>query len=380
MTELKVALIGGGFMGKAHSLAYALAPIGDDIGANVVKQVLVDVDEDVAKRQAKELGWAEYATDWRKVIERDDIDIIDVCTPPQFHAEIAIAAAEAGKHVFVEKPITNDSEEAARMAEVVARTGVKSQVGFNYRHAPAVEYTKQLLTAGKLGRPLLYRSTYLQGAGPNRAAAAGPEPWRAKKATGGSGTVGDIGSHIIDSAEYLFGDITRVAARARSGDWDEGWYSEERRVGEDLVDRAAVWVAEFSNGTIGTFAVSGMASGRHNRVHWELDATKAAVEFVWNNLEEFRVSYVDEEPDHRGFRTIYTTNQHPNGWWSLPGIGTGYVDVSAIQFQKFVRRILGNEQPVPTFDTALHVQQVVEAVYKAAETDGWVDVPPPVKR
>ncbi|MFT4028870.1 MAG: Gfo/Idh/MocA family oxidoreductase [Protaetiibacter sp.] len=373
MTELRVALIGGGFMGKAHSLAWALTPISDQLGANVIKQVLVDVNEEVASRQAADLGWAESATDWREVVGRDDIDIIDICTPPQFHADIAIAAADAGKHVFVEKPITNSAEEAIRMAELVGRTGVVAQVGFNYRHAPAVEHTKQLLDSGELGEPMMFRASFLsQGWSGNP---SGPQPWRALKATGGSGTVGDIGSHIIDSAEYLFGDIVRVAARARAGDREDGWWPETRRIEEDLIDRAAVWVAEFANGTIGTFAVNGLAAGRKNDMSWQLDATKGAVEFVWNDREEFRIAYVDEKPTHHGFRTVLTSNAFPDGVWPLAGLGIGYADVTAIQFKKFVQRILGEDRITPTLEDATHVQQVVEAVYAAAASERWVDVP-----
>jgi predicted dehydrogenase len=367
--ELKVALVGAGFMGKAHSLAYALAPIASELGAGVVKQVLVDANPEIAARAAGQLGWAESATDWREVVARPDIDIVDICTPPQFHAEIALAAIAAGKHVFCEKPITNDPAEAVRIAEVAAASGVVTQVGYNYRHTPAVSYAKQLLDEGRLGRPLQFRASYLQevgfGSDPNR--------WRATKATGGSGTTGDIGSHIIDIAEHLFGDIVRVAARARSFD-GEGWRDDAERVEQDLIDDAAVWIAEFANGALGSFSVNQYASGRKNRVHYAFDASKAAVEFDWNDREAFRVSYVDEDADHRGFRTIHTNDQHPDGWWRLAGLGTGYVEVSAIQFQHFVRAIVDGTPSGPDFTRAAHVEEVVAAVHRAAQSDGWVEV------
>lgn len=369
MKELKVALIGAGFMGKAHSLAYAIAPLASELGATLVKQVLVDANPDVAATAARQLGWAESATDWRAIIERDDIDIVDICTPPQFHAEIALAAVKAGKHVFCEKPITNDPSEARAIVAAAEAAGVVTQVGYNYRHTPAVSNAKKLLDEGKLGTPLQFRASYNQEVG----FWADPNRWRATKATGGSGTVGDIGSHIIDLAEHLFGDIVRVAARARSYGTD-GWRSESERIDGDLIDDAAVWIAEFANGAIGTFSVNQFAVGRKNRVYFEFDATKAAVQFDWNDRETFTVAYVDDPADHRGFRTIHTNDQHPDGWWRLAGIGTGYVDVSAIQFQHFVRAIVDGTPTGPDFARAAHVEDVVAAVYRAAESDSWVDV------
>lgn len=373
MRELRVALIGGGFMGRAHSLAYALAPIAQDLGATIVKEVLVDATPELAAGFAAELGWRSSSSDWREVLARDDIDIVDICTPPQFHEEIALAAIAAGKHVFCEKPITNDSASGLRMWQAAREAGVVTQVGFNYRHTPAIAYAKQLLDEGRLGVPLEIRASYLQ----ETAFFADPNRWRAQKGTGGSGMIGDIGSHIIDISQYLFGDITKVAARVRSKSTglDNGWLPEQERLGADLVDDAGVWVAEFASGAIGSFSVNAFSSGRKNRVHFEFDASKASVDFNWNDREIFKVSYVDEDQDHQGFRTIHTNSEHPDGWWRLAGLGTGYLEISAIQFQKFVKAILAGELAQPNFGTAAHVQQVVEAVIEAAASDSWVDVP-----
>jgi len=373
--ELGVAIIGGGFMGQAHSLAYAVAPISAELGATVRRAVLVDNDPAVAESAAARLGWDEWATDWREVIGRDDIDIVDICTPPQLHEEIALAAIAAGKHVFCEKPITNLSAEARVMVDAAREAGVVTQVGFNYRHTPAVAFARRLLDEGRLGVPLQFRGTYLQETGfyntdPNR--------WRARKSTGGSGASGDIGSHVVDVSEYLLGDIVRVSAllRSKAAGADSGWRDDGERVGEDLIDDGGAWICEFASGAIGTFAASSYASGRKNRLFFELDASRGAVEFDWNSREEFRVSYVDEDSDHRGFRTVHTNTEHPDGWWRLAGLGMGYVEVSAIQFQKFVRAIVqGDDAMRPTFVHALHVQQVMDAVAESARTGSWVDVP-----
>ncbi len=372
MTELSVALIGGGFMGKAHSLAYALAPIADDLGVTLRREVLVDVTPESAAAAADQLGWNSSETDWRAVIARPDIDIVDICTPPDLHEDIALAAIEAGKHVFCEKPITNRSDQALRMAAKARAAGVVTQVGFNYRHTPAISFTKQLLENGKLGAPLQFRASYLQETSFN----SDPDRWRARKSTGGSGTVGDIGSHVIDVAQWLFGDITRVTARLRAkAAGDLGWVTESERLDQDLIDDSGVWLAEFANGALGSFSVNSYASGRKNRFAFELDASKGAVEFNWNSREEFRVSYLDEPADHQGFRTVHTNGQHPNGWWRLAGLGTGYVEVSAIQFQEFVRAIVKGEPARPDFEDAARIQQIVEAVHESAVSGQWVDIP-----
>jgi predicted dehydrogenase len=372
VTELRVAIIGGGgFMGRAHSLAYAVAGQAVDLGGTIVKQVLVETDVTLAATAAIQLSWAESATDWREVVARPDIDVIDICTPPPLHEEIAIAAVRAGKHVFCEKPITNDAAQAERMAVEAAAAGVVTQVGFNYRHTSAIGQAKRLLDSGRLGEPLQLRATYLQGA----AFAADPNRWRARRATGGSGMVGDIGSHVIDMAELLFGPIDRVSALVRTkGPGDTGWVPETQRHAEDLVDDAGVWIAEFANGALGSFAVNAFASGRMNQVALSFDATKGAVDFDWNRREEFRVSFVDEAADEQGFRTIHTNDQHPDGFWRLAGLGTGYVEVSATQFQHFFRAITGQGSAAPDFAAGARVQRIVEAVHRSATDGGWVSV------
>lgn len=375
MRELRVAIVGGGgFMGKAHSLAYAVAPLAADLGATIRKSVLVDATEEQATRAAASLGWESSATDWRAVVESDDIDIVDIVTPPGPHEEIALAAISAGKHVFCEKPITNDSVSAERMAVMAREAGVVNQVGFNYRHTPAIAFARQAIDEERIGRPLQFRASYLQEVGfysdPNR--------WRAKKSTGGSGTVGDIGSHIIDIAQHLFGEIVSVSGqmRAISSDINAGWRSEEERLGDDLIDDVGMWHARFENGAVGSFVASSYSSGRKNRIAFDLDGSAGSIDFNWNDREEFKISYVDGSEDERGFRTVHTGPAHPDSWWKLAGLGTGYVEVAGIQLQKFVRSIVGGTSADPDFAVAAQVQRVVEAIDNSARRSSWVDVRP----
>jgi len=374
MTELGVAIIGGaGFMGYAHSLGWAVAPIAADIGVQIRKTVLVEADEQRAAAGAARHGWESWSTDWREVITRDDIDIVDIVTPPDSHAEIAIAAITAGKHVFVEKPITNDLSDAVAMTEAARAAGIVTQVGFNYRHTPGIRFVKQLLDDGTLGRPLQFRAHYLQDVAILGRVLAG---WRSQKSAGGSGVTGDIGSHIIDLANYLVGDITRVNSLVRSkmSGPENGWLPEQDRLDGDLLDDAAIWLAEFTDGAIGSFAASVYSAGRKNRIFFELECTRGSVEFDWNRREEVRLSLVSDPPEQQGLRTIVVSEHHDDVWWPIGGIGTGYVDGTAIQFQKFVQAIVAGTPAYPDFADATHTQDVIDAVLRSGTTGAWVDI------
>ncbi|GAA1015141.1 Gfo/Idh/MocA family oxidoreductase [Acrocarpospora pleiomorpha] len=376
MDKINIAIIGGaGFMGHAHSSALGLADLSG-LGVRINRHVLVEPDPGVARSAAEELGWSEASTDWREVVAREDVDVVDIVTPPDLHEEVTLAAIAAGKHVFCEKPITNDAASGWRIARAAEEAAVLVQVGFNYRHTAAVQYTKALLEAGELGVPLQFRATYLQETG--LLWGKTPGRWRNSRGTGGSGASGDIGSHIVDVAEFFNGPILRLNALARAmhEDRSQGWMPESTRISEDLLDDAAVWIAEFANGVIGSFAVSFYASGRKNQYRFSFDATKAAVDFDWNHREEFRISRVADAPVDAGFKTVHTSLEHPNGHWKLAGLGSGYVDVSASQFHSFFSAIVKGEQAHPSAAEATHVQEVVEAISRSASTGQWVDVPP----
>lgn len=374
MRELNVAIIGGaGFMGYAHSMAWALAPIAADAGAALRKTVVVEATEERARDAAARLGWDEWSTDWRDVVARDDIDIVDIVTPPGAHAEVALAALAAGKHVFVEKPVSNNLADAEAMAAAAADADLVTQVGFNYRYTPAVTFIRRMLDDGTLGSPLQFRAHYMQDGAILGRVLSG---WRAMKSAGGSGVVGDIGSHVIDLARYLVGDITAVNAIVRAKDPADGatWLSDDQRREGDRLDDAALWMAEFANGAIGSFATSMYSSGRKNRLFFELECTKGSVEFDWNRRDEVRLSLVNDPPDQQGFRTVLMNEHHDDMWWPMGGMGTGYVDVTATQLQKFVRAIVGQGVAAPDFAHATVTQKIITAVLDSAETRAWTPV------
>ncbi|TAP28320.1 MULTISPECIES: Gfo/Idh/MocA family oxidoreductase [Micrococcaceae] len=374
MNEIRVAIIGGGgFMGYAHSLGWALAPITADAGAVVRKAVLVEADEERAKSAAQRLNWEEWSDDWRAVIARDDIDVVDIVTPPGSHAEIAVAALQAGKHVFVEKPISNTLQDAEIMQAAAEKSSSVSQVGFNYRHAAAITLIKNMLDDGTLGHPLQFRAHYTQDVGALGRVLSG---WRAKKSAGGSGVTGDIGSHIIDLASYLVGDIESVNAivGAKNPKSNTAWLSDEERKAGDHLDDAALWMTKFENGAIGSFAATVYASGRKNRLFFELECTGGTVEFDWNHTDEIKLSLVSDDPDKQGFRTITLNENHQDYWYPLGGMGTGYADDASLQLQKFVRAIVEGRPGTPGFAEATRTQRVIEAVMQSADSHQWVAV------
>jgi predicted dehydrogenase len=379
MKDIKVALIGGaGFMGRAHSLGYSLASVLGDLNARVHKSVLVDVDPDAATRAAAELGWERASSDWRAVVADPDIDVIDIVTPPGLHREIALEAIAYGKHVFCEKPITNDLPSAIEMSDAAGRAGVTTQVGFNYRHISAISHIRNLIDSGRLGVPLHFRGEYLTDA----LFFIDDFGWRGSRASGGSGATGDIGSHLIDLAEYLLGPISRVSAVQRTKRREspgDGWFDEQTRRADDRLDDAGAWIAEFENGAIGTFSIGFYSSGRKNALTFEIDASRGSVEFDWNARDKFAVSFIDDPEDRSGLTTVEATTAHPDVWYPVPGLGQGYLDGTAIQIRRFLNAVATGGTGAPDFASAVRVQRVVDAVEESARTGAWVDLRVPVE-
>lgn len=359
MRELRVAILGGGgFMGRAHSLAYDLARVRTDLGYRLIKDTLVDVPG-VAERAASDLGWATSATDWPDVVARPDIDIVDICTPPHLHAEMALAAIAAGKHVFCEKPITNDSREAETMAMAARDQGIVAQVGFNYRNSAAVRLAHKLIQDKVIGDVLQLRIQYVMDG-----AWLGDLGWRGNRTSGGSGALGDVGSHIIDMAEWLVGNIVEVIG-------DTAAYGASQAGG---VEDAGVFLARFERGGLGSFSFNLKAWGQKNRIYFELDGSSGALAFDWNLRDELQVLIAENGAETEGFRRVITHGVHDGMWFDLGGLGSGYLEASANQFVSFLTAIVSGTAADPDFEHGAQVQRVVEAVYASTKTRSWVTV------
>ena len=381
---MNVAMIGGGFMGKAHAMAYASMPMFFwPAPAIPHRKVVVDVTDAMAETARDRYGFEEASSDWRAVVARPDIDVIDICTPNNVHAEIAIAAAEAGKHIICEKPLARTVEEARAMAAAVKKAGVIHMVAFNYRRTPAVALAKKYIEEGRIGKILNFRGTYLQdwSADPD-----GPLSWRFQKKIAGSGTVGDIATHVVDLAHYLVGPIETVNAITstynktrplQQGGLDKLGASEKAagdvERGEVDVDDEVISMLRFENGAIGSLEATRNAYGRNNFITLEIHGTKGSIHFNYERRDELQVMFADDPADSRGFRTVYTGPAHPygHGLWPIPALGIGYSETKIVECFDFFTAIKTGKQPSPNFDDGLLTELVADALIRSGETGAW---------
>jgi len=386
---LAVGMVGHAFMGAAHSQAWRTAPRFFDLPLTPTMQVVCGRDQARVAEAAERLGWAEAETDWRRLIARDDIDLVDICTPGDTHAEIAIAALEAGKHVLCEKPLANtvaEAEEMTAAAQRAAADGVRAMVGFTYRRVPAIALARRLVAEGRIGDIRHVRAQYLQDwiADPEA-----PLSWRLDKTRAGSGALGDIGAHIIDLTQHITGErITDVsgqletfvkerpvAAGDTAGTLGGGGASTER--GPVTVDDAAAFIAHLSGGGLGVFEATRFATGRKNAIRIEVNGSAGSLAFDFEDMNVLELFDASEPDETAGFRRILVTEPgHPyTGSWWPPGHGLGYEHGFTHQVVDLVQAIADGTDPSPTFADGLQVQRVLAAVETSSDTRSWQEIP-----
>jgi predicted dehydrogenase len=371
--EVNVALIGYAFMGRAHSNAYRQVTPFFTPRLRPRMKVLCGRTKANVEKAARQLGWEEVSTSWEEVVRRDDIDVVDVSTPGDSHAAIAIAAARAGKTVFCEKPLANTVREAEQMLGAVEKAGVAHMVCHNYRRAPAVMLAKQLIVEGQLGEIRHYRGTYLQDwiADPRF-----PFVWRLDRTQAGSGALGDIGAHSIDLARFLVSEIKEVAGHLETFIRERPLADNPRRKGTVTVDDAATALVRFENGAMGTIEATRMALGRKNHNRFEINGTKGSVAFDLERMNELEV-YLESDPAAtRGFRRVLVTEPvHPyiKAWWP-PGHIVGYEHTFVHTVFDLLEAIADGRVPEPSFVDGVRNQRVLGAIEKAAKTRQWVKV------
>lgn len=380
---LNVGLIGYGFMGRAHSNAYRQVSQFFDLEYQPVLKAACARKEEKIKDFAANWGWESYETDWRKLIERDDIDLIDIGSPNNTHHDIAIAAAEAGKMVLCEKPLAMNVAEAEAMTRAVEQAGVANMVWYNYRRVPAITLARQLVDEGRIGRPFHYRATYLQDwTIAEDVPQGGATLWRLDVDVAGSGVTGDLLAHSIDSAIWLNGPIQSVVACTETfiKERVHAETGEKKPVG---IDDACMFLARFANGSLGTFESSRYARGRKNFNTLELNGADGSVYFDLEDphiLEFFEYKNPatgSKVEDHlTGWRRIHVTNfEHPymDHWW-VPGCTIGYEHTFTNALADFLKGIETGEFTQPTFRAALDTQKVCDAVLQSAKEQSWVEI------
>ncbi|MBL3803486.1 MULTISPECIES: Gfo/Idh/MocA family protein [Streptomyces] len=376
--RLGVGMVGYAFMGAAHSQGWRTAGRVFDLPLQPQLAAVCGRDPEAVRTAAAKLGWDAAETDWRALIARDDVQLVDICTPGDSHAEIAVAALEAGKHVLCEKPLANTVEEAEAMvaaAERAAARGQVAMVGFNYRRVPAAAYARSLVAEGRLGRLRHVRVRYLQDwlVDP-----AFPLTWRLRKESAGSGALGDLGAHAVDLAQYLTGEavagvsaLTETFVKERpllAGSSSGLRGAGAKTTGPVTVDDAAVFTARFASGALGTFEATRFATGRKNSLQVELNGELGSLAFDLERLNELSFHDQTEPAATSGFRRILVTEpDHPylEGWWP-PGHGLGYDHTFVHQARDLVHAVAAGTSPAPSFADGLRVQRVLAAVEESA--------------
>ena len=370
-------------MGKAHSHAYKDVGMFFDLPAQPAMKALCGRDEAGVKEAAARFGWESYETSWEALFQRDDIDLIDITAPSNVHREIVEAAAQAGKHVFCEKPLALNLEDSVAMWRAVEKAGVKHMVGFNYRRVPAVMLAKRLIEEGAIGEIRHFRGTYLQDfiVDPNF-----PLVWRLQREVAGSGPLGDLASHLIDIAHFLVGDIAEVVGMEKT-------FIKKRPVPSSMtglsatsaggaladvtVEDASNFLFQFDNGALGSLEASRMCPGRKNYQTFEINGSEGSVYFSFERMNELQFFSRSDASHAQGFRTIQVTepeHAYLEAWWP-PGHIIGYEHTFIHEVKDLIEAIVADEMPQPSFEDGVKCQAVVDAVIESAKTRRWVEVP-----
>ena len=373
MNELRFGLIGTGFMGKAHAIA--LRSVATVFPGNPVPVLAHLVDSDAAKAQslAADWGFETGGDDWMAVCQDPNIDVVDICTPNHLHADMALAAIAAGKHVYCEKPLALTGEQARTIWQAAELAGVMTSMGFNYMCNPLITYARDLIASGELGEIYSFRGSYLED---YMASPETPFSWRCLRNQGGSGALADLGTHLISMAEYLLGPVESVfgslnCVHKHRLDPVSG---EQRAVeNEDI----AQTLMKFDSGCSGSMEISRIATGRKCGLCFEISGSKGSLVFDQERMNEIRLYKVGDNVDSRGFRTILSGPEHPDyaAFCPASGHGLGINDLKVIEVRNFLRSIASGESVYSDFSNGYRVQFLVDAIESSDRNASWVKTP-----
>jgi len=373
MKELRIAIVGHRFMGRAHSNAWNQVAKFFDPALKPVLKVACGREKTDLQAFADRWGWEEIETDWRKVLERDDIDAIDIATPTFLHAEMAIAAAEAGKHIFCEKPFCNTLAEAEAMLAAVEKAGVVHYLNHNYRRCPAVLLAKKLIAEGEIGEVYHWRGAYQQSwlVNPQH-----PLDWKLQKRTAAAGPLWDLGSHAVDLAHFLVGEFNEIDCRGKQFISKRPLASDPSKTGEVEVECAALMTGEFKNGALATIETSRYATGRRNRHTFEIYGSKGAITWDMEDMNRLQFYSGSDPGDRQGFRDILVTessHEYVGAWWP-PGHIIGYEHAFVHAAIDFLNAVGSGTQVEPNFRDGVKSIRVLEAAAMSMETGQRVKV------
>ena len=385
MAELKVGLVGAGWMGKAHAMSYRTQRLAfDGKPAAAVLEVVADANEEIAARAAAEMGFRRHARDWREVVDDPNIDIIDITTPNDLHFDIAMAAIAAGKHIWCEKPLTNDVGTSFEMAEAAEKAGITTMVGFNYIKNPVQILARKLIEDGEIGAVTYYRGLFNSDflGRPDI-----PHSWRNDKARAGSGVIGDVGAHCFAYFRHLLGEPIEevmcdlnivIPERPRAEGADR--FSQDAAGGSEMVqvdtDDIATVLFRFGGGVTGHMEMSRVATGRRMEVGYDVSGTEGALSYKYDRLSELQLYRESGPQDTKGFQRIEMGPTDPRfaAFFPVPGIGAGYNDFKVMEAQAFLEAIVAGEPGYPNFRFGAEVQRLVDACMLSDAEQRWVKV------
>jgi predicted dehydrogenase len=373
--RIHIGMIGTQFMGKAHSNAYLQAPRFFDLPLQPVLHTACGRNAQQLALFGKRFGWNKWCTSWKEMVADETIALVDICAPNNMHAPVAIAAAQAGKHVLCEKPLARNEEEAWEMYEAAQKAGIVNMVVFNYRFLPAVALAKQLIEAGKLGTIRHFNAVYYQDwlVDPGF-----PFVWRHDADVSGSGAHGDMNAHIVDLARYLVGEIAEVNGVQKTF-ITERPFADRSGTGKVTADDATSFLATFETGALGSFLATRLAPGKKNFLRFEIFGSEGSVVFNLERLNELQYFSGDSDASSQGYRTLHVTESaHPymDAWWP-PGHNIGW-EHSFIHVVKALLETIAGEQPaIPDFYDGFRCQQVLDAVVASAASGSWIRIHQP---
>ncbi|MDQ0194347.1 Gfo/Idh/MocA family protein [Paenibacillus wynnii] len=383
MKKQRIGMIGYKFMGKAHSNAYRSLPMFFPKAPKLDMAVICGRNEEAVGQAAEQLGWSESMTEWRDLLAREDIDVIDINAPSDAHKEITLAAVKAGKHIFCEKPLALTLADSREMLQAAEEAGIAHMVGFNYRFSPAVRLAKKLVESGRLGKIYHFRACFLQDwiIDPDF-----PLVWRLQKEIAGSGSHGDLGAHLIDLAHFLVGDVKEVIgmsetfikerpiAAEMTGLSAKG--SKDGPRGEVTVDDATLFLARFENGAMGNFEATRFAAGHRSTNAFEINGSLGSVKFDFERMNELEVYFTSDDEDVQGFRRVLATDPahaYAEAWWP-PGHTIGFEHTFIHEMLEFSTAIEEGRLPEPNFRDGVKCQAVLEAVERSIDERRWVQL------
>jgi predicted dehydrogenase len=371
MDALNIGLIGSGFMGKAHTIAYRALPAVFPQPVPVILELLADVDEDRAREAAGRLGFRRATGDWRELVSDPAVDVVDICSPNHLHKTMALAAIEAGKHVYCEKPLALSADDALEMAEAAERAGVTTLVGFNYARNPAISLIREIVDAGEIGEIVHFRGAHVED---YLADPATPFNWRCDRALAGSGALGDIGAHILHMARTLVGPVTEVCADLRTVIRERPLADDPGRSRRVENDDEGACLLRFGSGASGTVETSRVATGRKLGLTLEITGSRGSVVFDQERMSEIQLYTSDGPRGRRGFRTLLLGPDHPDyGAFSpAPGHGLGFNDMKIVEARDLVAAIVDDRPIAADFRGAWEINRLMDAIERSSREHTWV--------